>query len=80
MPSPIFRGVPEPSGFSSLSKLDQVLYIQALWDRIADGGVDISVPPSHLALAEERLAAHRAHPSKARSAFETLDRLAARKP
>lgn len=76
MPNPVFHGVPEPSGFSSLSKLDQVLYLQALWDRIVEGAVDIPVPESHLELAKRRLAAHRAEPSSAKPAFEIIDRLA----
>lgn len=78
MPTPVFRGVPEPIGFGSLSKLDQVLYIQALWDRIADGVVEIPVPESHLELAERRLAAHRADPGGAKSAFGVIDRLSGR--
>lgn len=79
MPNPVFHGVPEPSGFGRLSKLDQVLYLQALWDRIAEGAVEIPVPDSHLELAKQRLAAHRADPSRARPAFEIIDRLTGRK-
>jgi hypothetical protein len=28
--------IPEPAGFSDLSKADQIRYLQALWDRIAE--------------------------------------------
>jgi len=40
MPVAVFRGVSEPNGFEGLSKLDQVRYIQSLWDRIAEGVVE----------------------------------------
>ncbi len=79
MPAAVFRGVSEPNGFEGLSKLDQVRYIQPLWDRIAEGVVEIPVPESHLDLAERRLAEHRADPSKARPALDVLDRLASSK-
>lgn len=79
MSSPVFAGVPEPQGFKGLSKRDQVLYLQALWDRVADGSTEmLPVPASHLALAEERLAAHRAAPERARPALEIFDRLTRR--
>ena len=28
--------IPEPAGFSNLSKVEQIRYLQALWDRIAE--------------------------------------------
>jgi hypothetical protein len=40
---------------SDLSKAEQIRYLQALWDRIAERPGDILVPESQLALAEERL-------------------------
>lgn len=67
--------VPEPPGFSDLTKAEQIRCLQAPWDRIADQPPDLPVPESHLALAEERLAAHRADPDRARSAHGVLDRL-----
>jgi putative addiction module component (TIGR02574 family) len=70
--------IPEPPGFSELSKEEQVRYVEALWDRIAERPDDLPVPESHLALAEERLAEYRRDPSAARSAYETLDELAKR--
>ncbi len=67
--------IPEPTGFSDLSKAEQVRYLQALWDRIADTPGELPVPQSHLELAEERLAEYRRDPSRARPAREVLDRL-----
>lgn len=68
----------EPPGFAELSKAEQIEYLQALWDRIAHDPDDLPVPESHLALAEERLAAYRRHPEEALPAFEALDLLADR--
>lgn len=67
--------IPEPAGFADLSKLEQVRYLQALWDRIADQPAEIPVPDSHLQLVAERLADYRRDPTRARPAFEALDRL-----
>ena len=69
------KTVPEPAGFSSLSKAAQIRYLQSLWDRISKQPRDIPVPESHLLLSEERLAEYRREPDRARSALETLDRL-----
>jgi len=71
--------IPEPPGFAALSKAEQILYLQALWDRIAEEPGEIPVPDSHLDLAEERLAEYRRDPARARSAYEVLDRLADRR-
>jgi putative addiction module component (TIGR02574 family) len=65
----------EPPGFVELSKAEQVLYLQRLWDRIAEKPGEIPVPESHLELAEERLAEYRRDPTRAGSAYEILDRL-----
>jgi putative addiction module component (TIGR02574 family) len=70
--------ISEPPGFSELSKQEQVRYLQALWDRIADHPGELPVPESHLALAEERLVSYRRDPERARPAHEALDRLATR--
>jgi hypothetical protein len=67
--------IPEPVGFADLSKAEQVRYLEALWDRISEQPEEIPVPPSHLDLAMERLAEHQRDPTRARSAFEVLDRL-----
>lgn len=70
--------IPEPPGFSELSKQEQIRYLQALWNQIAEQPGELPVPESHLALAEERLASHRHDPSRARPAHEVLDELAKR--
>jgi hypothetical protein len=61
------------------SKIEQIRYLQALWDQIAD---DTALPAleSHLALVEERLLEHKRHPEQIRPAFEELDRLAQQLP
>ncbi len=68
--------IPEPTGFSDLSKEQQIRYLQALWDRISERPGEIPVPESHLDLAEERLAEYRRDPSRARPARDLVDRLA----
>ena len=68
--------VPTPPGFDSLSKAEQVRYLQKLWDQISDDPGALPVPEGHLRLAEERLKRYREDPSRAHSAFEVLDRLA----
>lgn len=70
--------IPGPPGFGDLTKAEQIRYLQALWDRIADQPGELPVPESHLVLAEERLAAHRRDPSRARSALDLVDRLSKR--
>ena len=74
--------IPEPPGFTELSKTEQVRYLQDLWDRIAERPGEVPVPESHLQLAEGRLAEYRRDPSRARSAYDVIDRLAekAKKP
>lgn len=69
-------GISEPAGFADLSKAEQVRYLQALWDRISEQPAEIPVPECHLELADERLAEYRRDRTRARSAFEILDRLA----
>ena len=72
--------IPELSGFSDLTKAEQIRYLQALWDRIADQPGELPAPESHLQLAEERLASYRSEPDRARPAHEVLDRLAKKSP
>lgn len=64
-----------PSGFSQLSKAEQVRYLQALWDQISEQPGEIPVPESHLQLAEQRLAHYRNNLSTTRPALEVLERL-----
>jgi len=70
------RAISEPPGFAELSKAEQVRYLQALWDRIAEQPGELPVPESHVLLAEERLVEYRRDPTRAHSAHEILDRLA----
>lgn len=39
--------IAEPPGFAELTKAEQVRYLQALWDRIAEKPGDLPVPESH---------------------------------
>ena len=59
-----------------MSKAEQVRYLQALWDQIAERPGELPVPQSHLDLAEERLKRYRENPSAVNSAFDVLERLA----
>jgi putative addiction module component (TIGR02574 family) len=67
--------IPDPKGFRSLSKGEQVSYLQGLWDSISKKPGEIPVPESHLYLAEERLAEYRRDPSRARPARDVRDRV-----
>jgi putative addiction module component (TIGR02574 family) len=67
--------IQDPPGFGALSKAEQVRYLQALWDRIADSPGDIPSPETHLELVESRLRQYRNGPAKTAPAFEILDRL-----
>ncbi|MGH7231219.1 MAG: addiction module protein [Nitrospiraceae bacterium] len=67
--------IPEPPGFSKLSKAEQIRYLQALWDRIAETPDELPVPESHIELAEQRLADYRRNPTRARPAHDVLKRL-----
>jgi len=70
------RAISEPPGFAELSKAEQVRYLQALWDRIAEQPGELPVPESHVLLAEARLGEYRRDPTRADSARDVLDRLA----
>lgn len=70
--------IPEPPGFSSLPKAEQIRYLQALWDRIAENPTEVPVQESHIELAEQRLAEYRHDPGQARPAHDVLDRLGKR--
>ena len=68
--------ISEPPGFADLSKSEQIQYLQRLWDLIAEAPGELPIPESHPELAEERLAEYRRDPTRARSAYEVIDRLA----
>ena len=44
--------LPEPAGFAELSKVEQVRYLQALWDRISEQPGELSIPESDLDVIE----------------------------
>lgn len=67
--------ISEPTGFSELSKAEQIRYLQALWDRIAERPGEVPIPECPIELAELRLAEYRRNPSQARPAHEVLDGL-----
>jgi len=70
--------VADPVGFKTLSKTEQIRYLQKLWDRIAERPGQLPVPKSHLRLAKERLADYRRDPTRARPARDVLRKLASR--
>jgi len=72
MPQP---SLPTPPGFAELPKIEQVRYLQALWDQISENPGEIPVPEGHLRFAEKRLRRYRENPSTARPGFEVIDRL-----
>ena len=65
----------EPPGFASLSKVEQIAYVQRLWDLISKRPEQIPVPESHIDLVEARLQEFRANPNDFSDAFDVLDRL-----
>ncbi len=65
----------EPPGFDKLSKPEQILYVQALWDRIAELPHEAPGLESHLQLAEERLRRCQGAPGATTSAWDTINRL-----
>ena len=67
--------LPTPPGFAELPKIEQVRYLQALWDQISEHPDEIPVPESHLKLAERRLQRYREHPASSQPAFDVIDRL-----
>lgn len=71
-------GIPEPPGFSELTKEEQIRYLEALWDRIADQPGELPVPESHLSLAAERLEEYRRQPDRAGAALDVVDRIRGR--
>ena len=60
---------------SPVYETEQIRYLQALWDRIAETPGEVPVPRVHLEIAERRLAKYRRNRRRVRSAHEVLDRL-----
>jgi len=69
---------PDPPSFNERPSADEGGCLAGPLDPIAERPDEISVLESHLALAEERLAAYRRDPSRARPAHDVLDELANR--
>ncbi len=76
----VHTSVPEPPGFSEISKTEQLRYLQALWDRVAESPGEFPVPKSHIELAEKRLADYRRDSTRARSTHDVLKRLGKKSP
>jgi putative addiction module component (TIGR02574 family) len=49
--------------FDEMTTAERILYVQDLWDRIADHPADVEVTDAWRAELDRRLAAHRADPS-----------------
>jgi len=59
------------SSFDQMSPAERILYVQDLWDRIAEHPEDVPVSDELKAELDRRLAEHRADPSSA-VPWETL--------
>ena len=70
--------IPEPVGFADISKSDQDVAGEALWDGMAEQPANVPVLEADLELAEERLAEFQRDRTQARSAFDILDHLGRR--
>jgi putative addiction module component (TIGR02574 family) len=56
-----------PPGFDDLTPEEKVTYVGALWDRVLEDQQHLPVTEAQRVLLRERLAAHEADPSAARS-------------
>ena len=64
--------ISEPAGFHQLPKKEQILYVQALWDSIAEVETEVPVLSSQLDVAEARLQSYRQSPGQAQCARQML--------
>lgn len=55
-----------PPGFDDLSVEEQIDYVQALWERIAEGQRPVTSPEWHRDVVRDRVAEYRANPEAAR--------------
>ncbi|MCC7493934.1 MAG: addiction module protein [Fimbriimonadaceae bacterium] len=69
------KPITDPPGFAEATIEEQIEYLTDLWDRISVDPDRIPVPQSHLDLALERLAAHRANPEDSLPAIVALQRI-----
>ncbi|MBW4603505.1 MAG: addiction module protein [Calothrix sp. FI2-JRJ7] len=53
-----FPLVAPPPGFEQLSKEEQIVYVQQLWDIIAAKQEEVSTPQSHIDIVRERITSH----------------------
>lgn len=51
--------------FDTMSTAERILYVQALWDRIADDSAEVPLSAAQRAELDRRLAAYDADPSRA---------------
>jgi putative addiction module component (TIGR02574 family) len=65
--------------FDQMSPAERILYVQDLWDRIAEHPEDVPVTDEMKAELDRRLAEHRADPSSAITWDELKARLQARR-
>ncbi len=56
---------PMDPNFDQMSPAERILYVQELWDRIAEHAEDVPVTEEMKAELDRRLAEHRADPSSA---------------
>lgn len=67
-----------PPGFDDLPVEDQIDYVQALWDRIAETPERVPVPDWHKSILDERLADHEENADDAMPWEKVRDELRAR--
>ena len=67
--------IPEPMGFSQLSKAEQIQYVQMLWDKIASNPNEVEVLEEHWQILRDRLDEYRCSRNAVKSAREVLDRI-----
>ncbi len=66
-----------PAGFEELPVEDQVDYVQALWNKIAERPERLPISDDTKGMLEQRLAAHRAAPDEARPWDEVREEIQA---
>jgi len=66
-----------PAGFEDLPVEDQVDYVQALWNKIAERPDRLPIADDTRDMLEQRLAAHRASPNDARPWDEVREEIQA---
>ena len=62
-----------PKEFKSLSPDERVLYVQGLWDFIAENPDQVPIPESHKQILDQRLSAYEDDPDQAEPWHQTRD-------